>query len=184
MYLVDSELYRLSLGTNLLDHYKARFLDGQKVRAVWVEFQTDKDEWKKASLLLSTDFTLPPEDVIESYSKRWSIESMFNQLKLSWGLKEAWQQTRQTLHRWVHITMVGYGLIQLLAYVNTTTVEALCQHSPWRRENPVTAGQIRKGLQMNFRHVNVRAWWNRKCKKFEPPNWRGSEEDAHEMFNT
>uniref|UniRef100_UPI003AF7F95C hypothetical protein n=1 Tax=Thiolapillus sp. TaxID=2017437 RepID=UPI003AF7F95C len=43
-----------------------------------------------------------------------SIESMFNQLKLSRGLKEAWQQTRQTLHRWVHLTLVGYGLIQLL----------------------------------------------------------------------
>ena len=62
-------------------------------------------------------------------------------------------------------------------------VEALCQHSPWRRENPVTAGQIRKGLQLNFRHVNVRAWWNRKCKKFEPPNWRGSEKNEHEMLN-
>ena len=108
---------------------KARFLDGQRVRAVWVEFQTEKGEWKKASLLLSTDTDLSPETVIENYGKRWSIESMFNQLKLSWGLKEAWQQTRQTLHRWVHITMVGYGLIQLLAYVNTTTVEALCQHS-------------------------------------------------------
>uniref|UniRef100_UPI003AF4ECDE hypothetical protein n=1 Tax=Thiolapillus sp. TaxID=2017437 RepID=UPI003AF4ECDE len=40
-----------------------------------------------------------------------------NQLKLSWGLKEAWQQTRQTLHRWVHLTLVGYGLIQLLGYL-------------------------------------------------------------------
>ena len=26
---------------------------------------------------------------------------MFNQLKLTWGLKEAWQQTRQTLYRYV-----------------------------------------------------------------------------------
>ena len=163
---------------------KARFLDGQRVRAVWVEFKTDKGEWKKASLLLSTDPSLSAEEVIESYGKRWSIESMFNQLKLSWGLKEAWQQTRQTLHRWVHLTTVGYGLIQLLAYVNTTTVEELCQHSPWRRDNPVTAGQIRKGLQTNFRHVNVRAWWNRKCKKFEPPNWRGSEKNAFEILNS
>ena len=162
---------------------KVRFLDGQQVRAVWVEFKADNGEWKKASLLLSTDASLSPEDVIESYGKRWSIESMFNQLKLSWGLKEAWQQTRQTLHRWVHITMVGYGLIQLLAYENTKTVQQLCHHSPWRRDNPVTAGQIRKGLQLNFRHVNVRAWWNRTCKKFQPPDWRGSEENEHEMLN-
>ena len=162
---------------------KARFLGGRLVRAVWVEFKSDNGQWKKASLLISTDSELSPEQIIESYGKRWSIESMFNQLKLSWGLKEAWQQTRQTLHRWVQITMAGYGLIQLLAYLNTTTVEQLCQHSPWRRDNPVTAGQIRKGLLMNFRHVNVRRWWNSKCKKFEPPDWRGSEKNEQEWLN-
>ena len=162
---------------------KVRFLNGCLARAVWVEFKADRGDWKKTSLLISTDPDLSPEQVIESYAKRWSIESMFNQLKLSWGLKEAWQQKRQTLHRWVHMTMAGYGLIQLLAYLNTATVEQLCQHSPWRRDNPVTAGQIRKGLLMNFRHVNVRTWWNRKCKKFEPPNWRGSENNEQKTLN-
>ncbi|WP_419600337.1 hypothetical protein [Thiolapillus sp.] len=29
-----------------------------------------------------------------------------------------------------------------------------------------------------FHHVPVRQWWNRKCRQFEPPNWRGSEQDA------
>ncbi|WP_419597007.1 hypothetical protein, partial [Thiolapillus sp.] len=116
--------------------------------------------------------------IIEAYGERWSIESMFNQLKLSWGLKEAWQQTRQTLHRWVHRTLVGYGLIQLLGYLDDQTVRQLCCHSPWRKDNPTTAGQIRKGLLLIFHHVPVRQWWNRKCRKFEPPNWRGSEQDA------
>lgn len=162
---------------------KARFLDGKEVLALWCEFKSDKGEFKKASLLLSTDTSLSPEQVIESYARRWSIESMFNQLKESWGLKEAWQQTRQTLHRWVQLTMTGYGLIQLLAYLNTQMVQDLCQHSPWRKECPITAGQIRKGLLMNLRHVHVRAWWNRKCKKFEPPNWRGSENDQHKMLD-
>jgi len=156
---------------------KARFLDGRLVQAVWCEFKRDQGDYKKPCLLLSTDTSLSPEQIIESYAKRWSIESMFNQLKLAWGLKEAWQQTRQTLHRWVHLTMAGYGLVQLLGYLNNEKVEALCQHSPWRRDNPVTAGQIRKGLVMNFRHVKVRDWWNRKCKKFKPPDWRGSEID-------
>ena len=160
---------------------KAHFLKGLLVRAVWCEFRSEQGEYKKASLLLSTDTTLSPEEVIESYGKRWSIESMFNQLKISWGLKEAWQQTRQTLHRWAHLTMAGYGLVQLLGYLNSSTVQALCQHSPWRKDSPVTAGQIRKGLLMVFRHANVRTWWNRKCKKFEPPNWRGSE---HAESNT
>jgi hypothetical protein len=154
---------------------KARFLDGRLVRVVWCEFQSDKGRWKSTCLLLSTDTTLTPEQVIESYGLRWSIESMFNQLKLAWGLKEAWQQTRQTLHRWVHITMVGYGLVQMLSCLKSQTVEDLCRHSPWRQGTPKTAGQIRKGLVCIFRHVAVRQWWNRKCKIFKPPD--GSENE-------
>ena len=156
----------------------AHFLGGRLVRVVWCEFKSESGHWKKAHLLLSTDAKLTPEQIIEAYGERWSIESMFNQLKLSWGLKEAWQQTRQTLHRWVHLTLVGYGLIQLLGYLDDQTVRQLCCHSPWRKDNPTTAGQIRKGLLLIFHHVPVRQWWNRKCRKFEPPNWRGSEQDA------
>lgn len=155
---------------------KARFLEGVLVRAVWCEFLSDKGHWKSTRLLLSTDVTLSAEQVIKSYGLRWSIESMFNQLKLAWGLKEAWQQTRQTLHRWVHITMVGYGLIQLLSCLKSSAVEDLCRHSEWRKGNPQTAGQIRKGLVRILMHVAVRQWWNPKCKIFEPPDKRKNSE--------
>lgn len=148
---------------------RARFLDGQQVRVVWCEFQSERGEWRSPCLLLSTDITLSAETIIESYSLRWPIESMFHQLKQAWGLKDAWQQTRQTLHRWVHITMVGYGLIQLLSCMQDDAVKSLCQHSPWRQKSSVTAGQIRKGLTTIFRHVAVRQWWDGKCKKFRPP---------------
>ena len=161
----------------------ARFLDGRLVRAVWCEFKAENGKYKSTSLLLSTDTGLTAEQVIESYARRWSIESMFNQLKLSWGMKEAWQQTRQVLHRWVHITMISYGLVQLLGTINSEAVKELCRHSPWRKNHPVTAGQIRLGLGRILSHVNVRSWWNRKCKKFEPPNWRGSEKNEHKMLH-
>lgn len=151
---------------------KARFLKGRLVRAVWCEFQSDRGRWKSTCLLLSTDTTLTPEQVIESYALRWSIESMFHQLKQTWGMKEAWQQTRQTLHRWVHITMVGFGLVQLLSCINSVAVEDLCRHSPWRTQPSKTAGQIRKGLVLILRHVMVRQWWDSTCKKFKPPDWR------------
>ncbi|WP_090566660.1 hypothetical protein [Nitrosomonas sp. Nm33] len=39
-------------------------------------------------------------------------EPMFNQPKQTWGMKEAWLQTRRTLHRRVLITiMLSYGLV-------------------------------------------------------------------------
>ncbi|WP_419644563.1 hypothetical protein, partial [Thiolapillus sp.] len=47
-------------------------------------------------------------------------------LRSPWLAAEAWQQTRQTLHRWVHLTLVGYGLIQLLGYLDDQTVRQLC----------------------------------------------------------
>lgn len=151
-------------------HVKAYFLKGREVRAVWCEFQTDEGVYRKAALLLSTDPDLSPEQIIVDYARRWSIESMFNQLKEAWGVKQAWQQTRQTLHRWVQLTAAGYGLIQLLSYLNNDAVQALCQHSPWRKKAPLTAGLIRTGLRMNLMHVRVRVWWDRTCRKFQPPD--------------
>jgi len=146
---------------------KARFLDGLLVRAVWAELYDEKTaSWRPARLLLSTDTSLTPETIIESYGLRWSIEGMFHQVKQAWGLKEAWQQTRQTLHRWVHLTMIGYGLVQMLTLFDSDEIEALCNHSPWRKADTKTAGHIRKGLNVVFRQVNVRALWDKRCQKF------------------
>lgn len=79
----------------------ARFLQGQCVHAVWCEFFDEKTGWRKPRLLLSTNTELTAEEIICAYEKRWSIETAFHDLKQSWGMKEAWQQTRQTLNRWV-----------------------------------------------------------------------------------
>ena len=68
----------------------AHFLGGRLVRVVWCEFKSESGHWKKAHLLLSTDAKLTPEQIIEAYGERWSIESMFNRnyspLRLSTSL--------------------------------------------------------------------------------------------------
>ncbi|MCX2783198.1 transposase [Microbulbifer thermotolerans] len=149
----------------------ARFLSDRQVRAVWCEYwDSKKQDWKAERLLLSTDISLTAEEVIDSYSRRWAIETLFHELKQSWGMKEAWQQTRQVLSRWVHITSIGYGLIQLLALAGGNATKELSQISPWRSQQPITAGRVRQGLARQLRHVNVRGWWNATCRKFEPPN--------------
>lgn len=99
----------------------------------------------KGTLTRRRSTTLSLEQVIESYGLRWSIESMFYQLKLAWGMKEAWQQTRQTLHCWMHITMVGYGLVQLLSSLKSAVIAELWRHSPWRQGNPKTqSGKLQR----------------------------------------
>ncbi len=47
----------------------------------------ESGNWKSTCLLLITDTELTPEEVIDSYGLRWSIELMFDQLKLAWGMK-------------------------------------------------------------------------------------------------
>lgn len=53
--------------------------------------------WMSTRLLLSTDTTFTPAQVIESYVLHWSIKTMFNSLELAWGMKDAWQRARQRL---------------------------------------------------------------------------------------
>ena len=103
-----------------------------------------------------------------SYAKRWSIESMFHQLKHHWGMKAMWQQTRQVLHRWLQITQVAYGLTQMLSTLENRSIERLASFSPWRTSPALTAGRIREGLVRELMHVRVSDWWDSKMKIFRP----------------
>jgi hypothetical protein len=39
-------------------------------------------------------------------------------MKHGWGLKDAWQRSRQGLMRWVTLLGAGYALAQMLAYAD------------------------------------------------------------------
>ena len=147
----------------------ARFLKGLHVVAVWVQVQNEKGQLSEPRLLLSTNTTLQPWEVIHLYAKRWATEPMFNQMKHAWGLQQTWQQTRQVLHRWVQIRSLAYALPLLLAVRLEDKVQALISLTPWRLYQPVTAGRVRLGLQRSLRQVAVRNWWNPKSRKFKPP---------------
>jgi DDE superfamily endonuclease/Archaeal putative transposase ISC1217 len=147
----------------------ARFLKGLPVHAVWCEFSDGKGGWRKTRLLLATNINLSAEEVISGYEKRWSIETAFHDLKQSWGMKEAWQQTRLTLNRWVQLITVGYGLVQLLSIKPIDELSGIMTAHPWRDDRIVTAGKIRDGLAKQLMHVNILSWWSMTLKKFAPP---------------
>ena len=94
----------------------AHFLGTIPVRVVWVAFLDDenakhsKAKWK---LLLSTDTSLTPIEIIQRYEMRWSIEPEFFILKHIRGFKEAWQQREDTFLRWIHILRIFRGSIAL-----------------------------------------------------------------------
>jgi len=146
----------------------AKFLHGHQVRAVWMQFEDDVGKLSKQRLLLSTRSELRAEEIFKYYARRWSIEDLFNQMKNGWGWREAWQQSRQVLHRWTQILSAAYALPQLLATYCGEQMEQLMRLTPWRKKATVTAGQVRLGLRLFFGNVRVRDWWNPTCRKFQP----------------
>ncbi|MBD1399108.1 transposase [Pelovirga terrestris] len=155
---------------------RARFLDGQQVRAVWSQIENNDGSLRQPRLILSTDLGLSATRILLAYNRRWSIEDLFNQLKNRWGWKDAWQQSRQVLHRWTQILSTSYALPQLLAQKNSDEVKDLASTSPWRNNQPITAGRVRQGLQRIFRHVDIRSHWHPKSGKFMPQS-RGKKPD-------
>jgi DDE family transposase len=137
----------------------ARFLKGRVVRAVWVELERPEqpDRPRQQRLLICTDPNLPALDVITAYAKRWAVEPLFKDMKHGWGLKEAWQRSRQGLMRWVTVRAVGYALTQILAYTNPACLAGLARPAPWRRPGTQTAGVIQAGIARILRELGLPA---------------------------
>jgi len=75
---------------------------------------------------------------------------MFNVFRHSWGWIDVWQQSRQVLARWVQVLSVSYALVQLLVVYGGPIVSSFAQLTPWRVQQPLTAGRIRLGLHQLF----------------------------------
>jgi DDE superfamily endonuclease len=133
----------------------ARFLYGRVVRAVWVELERPdrRDKPRQQRLLICTDPALSAPVVISGYAKRWAVESLFRNLKHGFGLKDAWQQSRQALMRWVTVLAVGYAIPQMLAFTDPVRLAGLAQPAPWRAPGTRTAGLIQAGLARISRAV-------------------------------
>jgi DDE family transposase len=154
----------------------ARFLKGRVVRAVWVELERPdrRDRPAEEWLLLCTDPDLPALEVVRSYAKRWAVEPLFAALKHGWGLKDAWQRSRQVLMRWVTILAAGYALAQMLAYTDPAHLPGLADPAPWRPPGTRTAGLIQAGIARLLRVVGPPALVAAIPPKFRPDNSRST----------
>ena len=148
---------------------KARFLQGQGVRVVWVQFEAEDGTLGAIRLLLATEADLRPEVILKAYARRWPIEPLFNQLRQGWGWLEVWQQRRQVLARWVQLVFVADALAPLLVLKGGDHLAAVTHLTPWRQGRPITAGLVRLALPRRLSHVNLRAWWDPTSRKFQPP---------------
>ena len=152
----------------------ARFLKGRVVRAVWVQLERPdrRGAPSEERLLICTDPDLPATEVITSYAKRWSVEPLIAAMKHGWGLKDAWQQSRQVLMRWVTILAAGYALSQMLAYTDPARIPGLAAPAPWRPPGTRTAGLIQAGLARLLRVVGPPALMLAISRKSDLPTSR------------
>jgi hypothetical protein len=146
-----------------------RFLKGRPCKLVWCRFVQDCGKWTKWHLLLSTDLSLDGEYIISRYAHRWLVEACFNELKNTFGLNEAWQQTRQVMARWRCLVCLAYGIPRLLSLVFGHAAGRQLLSIPWRKNRPVTAGWTAKALALIFRNSRVRDFWDRKRQKLVFP---------------
>jgi hypothetical protein len=146
---------------------RARFLGGRLVRVVWVSMFVD-GKWTAERLLLSTDPSHRAEDVIITYSLRWTIEPMFAALKWGEGMIDMWMQSVETFHRWLNIVQIGRALIQMLAVKADAATTALAQVAAWRKERYLTAGMVKAGLVRAFWNIAPAEAWHRRGRKFDP----------------
>ena len=79
-------------------------------------------------------------------------------MKHGWGLKKAWQRSRQGLMRWVTLLGVGYALTQMLAYTDPARLDGLAEPAPWRPRGTQTAGVIQAGIGRILRGVGLPAF--------------------------
>jgi hypothetical protein len=143
----------------------ARFLKGVIVRVVWCELAKGSG-WAKARLLLSSDPTLSAPAIVEAYSRRWSIEPLFRDLKMVDGLGAMWQRGRIALLRWLHLVQIARTLLVLL----TARAEphALIRLGGWRPAATLTPGLVKEALAARFRNFEAFRLLPEICRKARP----------------
>ena len=86
------------------------------------------------------------------------VESLFRNLKHGFGLKDAWQQSRQALMRWVTVLAAGYAVNQMLAFADPVRLASLAEPAPWRAPGTRTAGLVQAGIARILREVGLPAF--------------------------
>jgi hypothetical protein len=145
---------------------RPRFLRGVIVRVVWCELAKGSG-WTRARLLLSTDPTLSAP--VEAYSRRWSIEPLFRDLKMVDGLGAMWQRGRIALLRWLHLVQIARTLLVLL----TARAEphALIRLGGWRPAATLTL--VKDALAARFRNFEAFRLLPETCRKSGPARHTG-----------
>lgn len=85
-----------------------------KHKARIVTYVDLKDGKPRKISLLSNDFSLSTEDIIAIYKKRWTIESLFKQLKQNFPLRYFYGESENAIKIQIWVTLIANLLLTLL----------------------------------------------------------------------
>jgi len=147
---------------------KARFLKYETVKAVWVRF----DESKSMRLIISTDTKLSGEEIIKRYSKRWDIESMFNELKNRFKFKDIMMHSSKSYYQFLYFKIWCFIIIKLSSIqFKQTIIDYIKDYLPWRVHHEkgviVTAGSTQLALQRVFDTLHIGLFFPKVDKNIE-----------------
>ncbi len=139
---------------------KARFLKGEVVKVLWLTF----DDSQSIRLLIATDIELSAEEIIRRYSKRWDIESMFNELKNRFRFKDIMMHTSQSYYRFLYFKIWCFIIIKLSSIqFEKKIMDYIEDFLPWRIHYKkgiiITAGSTKLALQGVFSTLHIRSFF-------------------------
>jgi hypothetical protein len=93
--LVIDALWYVAAGTELIRHVVVRGFPGHERDDVFV----------------STDVTLRPRGIIESYARRWSLEVTFHETKGKLGFEDPQNRSERAVERTAPFAFIAYTLV-------------------------------------------------------------------------
>ena len=103
------------------------------LRVVVVQFPEEKGKKPPLVTLYSTDLDMSPEEVIEAYCRRWSIEETFQDAKGHLGLDEPQCRSRKAVERMVPTILYLHAILWLWAGRERLGRQAAKRKAPWNR---------------------------------------------------
>lgn len=88
-------------------------------------------------VFVSTDTKMAPRDIIEAYSRRWSLEVTFHETKGKLGFEDPQNRTEHAVERTAPMALLAYSLVVLwYAQTGRRTRFAKTPTMPWYTEKP------------------------------------------------
>ncbi|MBI3211916.1 MAG: transposase [Simkania negevensis] len=113
--------------------------------AVWVQLRADDE-----LLLMSTDTSLSPEQVIEAYIKRWNIEVTFRECREHLGIETQRQWSDQAIERTTPLLFCLYSLVVLIGHGLYLAGGIKNKSTAWHRKKSLTFSDLLASVRMEI----------------------------------